>query len=602
MDTSSSLPSDVDVLIVGGGVAGLTSSLLLSRLGVRSLLVERHPGTSPLPKAHILNQRTMEIFSEVGVADDVYKAGAPLENMSTVAWATSLAGPRPEHGRRIGRVDSWGGGADREAYSQASPCMMTNLPQIRLEPILRARATASAPGRVLFHHELVGMSQDDEGVSASVRSLDDDTLHSVRARYLIGADGGHTVGPAVGIRLSGLKDVLQMVSAHISADLSPYIDDPTVVLQFFLNPDGHGSLGSGVLVKMGPEHWDERSEEWAFHAMVPPGSTRAFDDAFMKQFIHESLGVEDLDFTLHAVSRWQLQSLLADRYRAGRVFLAGDAAHRHFPTTGLGLNTAVQDVHNLAWKLHAVLMGHAGEKLLDTYDDERRAVGRRNVEQATTAAFAHARIDEAIGLTPDLGREEAWSRFTELLSGTAETAELRARVSAAIKHERHEVRAHNIELGYTYTSSAVVHDGTAAHVYADPVLDFRPQTRPGHRIPHAWLERDGRRVSTYGLTGPGRFTLITDPRTDGGSRWAKAAEVVGDRLGVPVDVLRITDDPADGTWTDAGGEWAEQREIQADGAVLVRPDQHVGWRSATACPDAEKVLEEALLSVLARES
>jgi 2,4-dichlorophenol 6-monooxygenase len=599
---SPRLPDEVDVLIVGGGAAGLTSSILLSRLGVRSLLVERHANCSQLPKAHILNQRTMEIFRELGVADDVYKQGCPRDNMSTVAWSTSLTGPRPEHGRLIGRVDSWGGGAAVAAYEQASPCVSTNLPQLRLEPLLRQHAEALAPDRVLFQHEVVDFTQDTEAVTATVVCRQDGTRHTVRARYLVGADAGHTVGPAVGIQFGGLKDVVDMVSAHISADLSAYIDDPSVVIHFFVNPDGSGSLGSGVLVKMGPQHWDQHSEEWAFHALVPPGSAAQYEDDFMPDLIRRSLGVPDLPLTIHHTSHWRQEASLADRYRVGRVFVAGDAAHRHFPTTALGLNSAVQDAHNLAWKLHAVLSGHADASLLDTYQEERRPVGRRNIEQATTAAFTHRNIDAAIGLTPQMSPDQAWARFTELFSGTRDTAALRERVAAAIAHERHEVGAHNIEIGYTYTSSAVVHDGTASHVYADPVVDFHPQTRPGHRVPHAWLSRGGRQRSVYDLTGRGRFVLIVDASDPGGAAWAQAATDCADRLGVPLDVLRIGSvDSADDTmWTDTTAGWQAQREVGPDGAVLVRPDQHVGWRSMTGHPDPGPVLERALRYILGR--
>ncbi|MFJ8113654.1 FAD-dependent monooxygenase [Streptomyces sp. NPDC096132] len=597
-------PQEVDVLIVGGGAAGLTASLLLSRLGVQSLLVERHPGCSHLPKAHILNQRTMEIFRELGVADDVYKRGAPRANMSTVAWSTSLAGPRSEHGRLIGRVDAWGGGADAAAYDQASPCASTNLPQLRLEPVLRQHAESLALDRVLFQHEVVELTQDADAVTATVARLVDGTRHTVRARYLIGADAGRFVGPTTGIQLGGLTDVVDMVSAHISADLSAYIDDPSVVIHFFVNPDGSGSLGSGVLIKMGPEHWDQHSEEWAFHALVPPGAAVQYEDDFMPDLIRRSLGIPDLPLTVHRTSHWRQEATLADRYRVGRVFVVGDAAHRHFPTTALGLNSAVQDVHNLAWKLAAVLSGHAGESLIDTYEQERRPVARRNVEQATTAALAHPNIDAAIGLAPGMPPEQAWARFTELFSGTQETAALRERVAEAIAHERHEVRAHNIEIGYSYTSSAVLHDGSAPHVYADPVLDFHPQTRPGHRVPHAWLSRGDRQRSVYDLTGRGRFVLIVDAAAPAGSAWAEAAADAADRLGVPLDVLRIggADSADDEAWADVTGAWAAQREIAPEGAVLVRPDQHVGWRSMGAHPAPGPVLEKALRYILGRPS
>jgi 2,4-dichlorophenol 6-monooxygenase len=588
------LPSTVPVLIVGGGAAGLTASMLLSQLGVDTLLVERHPGTSHLPKAHILNQRTMEIFREIGIADTIYERGCPRENMSRVAFATSLAGPSPLHGRLIGHVDAWGGGGDIPAYEAASPCRHSNLPQLRLEPILRERAESLAPDRVRFHHEVVAVDQDPEWVTARIRDRSSRLEHTVRARYLIGADGGRTVGAAAGIQMAGPRDLVDMVSVHMTADLSGYVPDPSVILHFFINPDGQGSMGSGVLVKMGPEHWDEHSEEWVFHMLCPPGDEASFDEDWTVREVRDSLGIPELQPRIHLVSRWRLEATLANRYRAGRVFVAGDAAHKHSPTTGLGLNSAVQDVYNLCWKLGHVLAGQAGDGLLDSYEAERRPVGRRNVERGTTTFFNHLRLDAAIGLAPGMSAEDGWARFAVLYSDTEEGRAVAGRVAEAVAGSRDEFAAHNVELIGTYTSSAVVQDGSAEPVSPDPIRVFQPDTRPGHRIPHAWLDAGGRRLSTYDVTGRGRFTLIVDAAD---TAWSGAAAAVAGDVGVPIDVVRIG---VGGDFADATGAWREQRHVAPDGAVLVRPDQHVGWRSPTAHPHPDVVLAEALRYILDR--
>lgn len=595
MSEREQVPAEVPVLIVGGGAAGLTASMQLATLGIDCLLVERHSATSHLPKAHILNQRTMEIFTELGVADEIYARGCPRELMSTVAWATSLAGPRPEHGRRIGRVDSWGGGSLVPAYDAASPCWTTNLPQIRLEPLLRERAEELSPGRVRFDHEVDAIEPDAGGdVRATVVDRRTGERSVVRATYLIGADAGRTVGPAVGIQHDGLFDMVDMVNAHFTADLSDHIDDPTALITFLINPDGDG--GSGVLIKMGPEHWDQRSEEWVFSAMVPSGTATAHDEGWMIDLIRSSLGLPGLEPKIHVVSRWRLEATLADRYRVGRVFVVGDAAHKHSPTTGLGLNSAVQDVNNLCWKIAAVLTGQAGDHLLDTYEAERRPVARDNIERASSAFFRHLNIARAIGLEPGRTREEAWACFTRLFATGADAEAHRARVAAAIAEECHEFAAHNTEIGYTYTSSAVVQDATVPLPGANAVIDFRPSTYPGHRMPHAWLTCGEERRSTYALTGRGRWTLIVD--VDAGSAWATAAPRVAGALGLPLDVLPI----GVGCWTDADGAWAAQREVSASGAVLIRPDQHIGWRSATMVPDPASALERALRYMTGRPS
>ena len=192
---------EVPVLIVGGGGAGLTASMLLSQLGIESLLLSALPTTSILPKAHVLNQRAMEILTDVGVADAIYAHGTPAENMRHTAYYAGFAGADPAYGCQIARLESWGAGGLDPDWASASPCRQANLPQIRLEPILKARAEALAPGRVRFHHELVDFATDPEGVTAEVHDKDAGQTYRVRARYLLACDGGRTVGPRLGVKL-----------------------------------------------------------------------------------------------------------------------------------------------------------------------------------------------------------------------------------------------------------------------------------------------------------------------------------------------------------------------------------------------------------------
>jgi 2-polyprenyl-6-methoxyphenol hydroxylase-like FAD-dependent oxidoreductase len=360
----------VPVLIVGGGGCGLAASLFLSDLGVDHLLVERHTSTSHLPKAHYLNQRTMEIFRQHGIADSVYEVGTPPEMFSQVRWRTSLGGDGPLDARTFFTIDSFGGGELSERYARGSPSPSSNYPQLRLEPLIRRHAEQRGPGRLGFGHELVELTQDADGVTATVRELDTGGTYTVRAEYLIAADGGKTVGAALGVQMQGPTGLLDMVSTHFSADLSAWADESSLIT-WFLNPDGAGSWGSGVVVPMGPT-WGAKSEEWVLHFTFGPDDPARFDEQAIVPRMRELLKLPDLEVTVHKVSHWILEGVVADRYRVGRVFLAGDAAHRHPPTTGLGLNTAIQDAHNLAWKLAAVLAGRAAPTLLDSYEPERQ--------------------------------------------------------------------------------------------------------------------------------------------------------------------------------------------------------------------------------------
>jgi 2,4-dichlorophenol 6-monooxygenase len=580
---------ETPVLIVGGGGAGLTASMLLSKLGVESLLVSALPTTSILPKAHVLNQRCMEVFTDVGVAEEIYRRGTPPEQMQRTAYYAGLAGPDPVYGRQIGSLECWGGGGLDPDWASASPCLQTNLPQIRLEPILKARAEALAPGRVRFHHELVDLAQDANGVTATVRDKDRDTLMTVRARYLLACDGGRTIGPKLGVTLEGPRDLFRVVSVYMSADLSHHARDPEVLIRWLWIPE----LGAmGTLVPMGPDYWGPESEEWVFHLNYENQDTRALDDAQVVANMKAALGLPELEAKIHVVSRWSMEGILADRFRVGRVFLAGDAAHRHPPTGGLGLTSAVHDVQNLCWKIAAVLAGHAGDALLDSYEPERRSADGRNVERSLENGMNHFVVAQAIGVA---GGNGAAANLAALRSAL-EDGPHRRRVLAAIATQSMEFREHAVEFGYAYESGAVVPDGTPTPAPLDPIRVYVPGTRPGAPLPHAWLDDlDGRRVAIGQLVAPGRFLLIAGEE---GQAWCEAAADLAQQHGLALDAVRIGH--LRGDYRDPRCAWLRRREIGPRGAVLVRPDRFVAWRSLDADADPAATLATALARILGR--
>jgi 2,4-dichlorophenol 6-monooxygenase len=580
---------ETPVLIVGGGGAGLTASMLFAQLGVETLLVSALPTTSALPKAHVLNQRCMEVFTDVGVADEIYAHGTPAANMSHTAYYAGFAGPDPVYGRQIGRLECWGAGGLDPDWASASPCLQANLPQIRLEPVLKRRAEALSPGRVRFHHELVDLAQDAAGVTARVRDKDAEREYTVRARYLLACDGGRTIGPKLGVTLEGPRDIFRVVTIYMSADLSGVATDPEVLLRWIWFPD-RGVFGT--LAPMGPRHWGPDSEEWVFHLNYEHADTRALDDAFAIATMKEVLGLPDLDAKVHLVSRWSLEGILADRFRVGRVFLVGDAAHRHPPTGGLGLTSAVHDAQNLCWKIAAVLGGHAGDALLDSYEPERRSADGRNVQRSVENGMNHAVVARAIGVAPENGREKNLAALRSAL----EDGPHRRAVLAAIATQSMEFREHAVEFGYEYASGAVVSDGTPAPEPLDPIRVYVPGTRPGAPLPHAELEDpDGRRLPVMQLVKPGRFLLIAGEE---GRAWCDAARDLAANRGVPLDAVRIGH--LDGDYRDPRCAWLRRREIGPRGAVLVRPDRFVGWRSLDSVADPAAALGGALARILGR--
>ena len=583
---------DIPILIAGGGGCGLTSSIFLSRLGVGNMLVERHPAPGRLPKARYISQRTMEILRQFGVADSVYAKSMPLSHIAHIRWCTSLAGDGPLDRRTFYRIESFGGGSLTH-YEKDSPCESTLYPQVRLEPLLRGIAEPEPNASVLYNHELDSFEQDADGITAVVRDRASGESMRVRAQYLIGADGGKTVGPAVGARFEGSTDLAHMVTVYFKADLSKYWDDDHSMTTWFVNPEG-GSWASGVLGQLGPTRFGRHSEEWMFHFSFRPDDPSRFEEASLLPRMRELLKIPDLSPEIIGIGHWTVEGVMVDRYRWGRVLLAGDAAHRHPPTTGLGLNSAIQDAHNLAWKLAAVVKGQAHDSLLDAYEAERRPVAAANVQWALMTFQNHALTDGGIGLVrgdPVTSR----ANFTRFFADNPEGRTRRARLDKVMELQRMEWQAHDIELGFHYEQGAVVPDATPTPE-RDPLGQvYVPTTRPGHRLPHAWVERAGTRLSTLDLVRPGRFLLIIG---DAGQAWREAAQRLASRAGLPLDVVEISDT---GEVRDLAHDWLHLRDIAADGALLVRPDQHVGFRSRSAAAAPRAALSAAFARILQRD-
>jgi len=580
----------VPVLIIGGGGCGLSASIFLSNLGVEHLLVERHESTSILPKAHYLNQRTMEAFRQHGVADAIYEVGAPIEKFGKVRWTTSMGGDGPLDRKVIHEMEAFGGGSLRERYEADSPVISCNYPQLRLEPLLRTQAEQRAPGQVRYHNEVLDWQDNDEGVKVTIRDHKTDQTYTVQARYVIAADGGRTVGPKVGVNMLGPTDMVDMVSTHFSCDLSDYWDDGTLI-NWFLNPEGQDSWGSGVVVQMGPI-WGKNSEEFVLHFAFRTDDEERFNEEAIVPRMKEMLKLPNIEPKVHKVSHWILERVHADSWRFGNIFLAGDAAHRQPPTSGLGLNTGIQDAYNLTWKLAKVIKGEAGEELLDTYEAERLPVSIDGADWALLAFMNHGVIDAGIGLVPGAPVEVNKAAFEALFSDSRLGRALRARAEVAIGTQTWEFQAHDVEIGFTYASSAVVDDGTEPIARDDMGRIYQPNTRPGSRLPHAWLERNGQRLSTHDLTTPGALVLITDAA---GAAWTEAAGAAQTKLGVTIDVVKIGEHA-----TDVDGTWATYHGVQDGGAVLVRPDNHVAWRSQTVSSTPGDDLTAALTQILAR--
>ncbi|WP_217237548.1 FAD-dependent monooxygenase [Streptomyces sp. AC555_RSS877] len=535
----------VPVLIVGGSLVGLSTSLFLGRLGVRHTLVERHAGTSIHPRGRGNNVRTMELFRAAGVEPAIQEAAATLADNHGILQTPTLVG---DEGEWLFRDIDPGGGLAR--FSPSAWCLCS---QNDLEPVLLDHATQLG-GDLRFSTELLSFDSDGTGVTAVVKSRETGEHTTIRADYLVAADGPRSpVREQLGIGQSGPGDLFHNISVTFrSRRLAEVVGDRRFIVCYLTDPDADGAL---LPV--------DNRENWVFHAPWHPerGETmEEFTDERCVDHIRRAVGDPDLDVQITGKAPWHAAQRVARTYRAGRVFLAGDSAHEMSPTGAFGSNTGIQDAHNLAWKLAAVLGGWAGDGLLDTYDAERRPVAEATSARAAARSAEHSHP----GFSPPPGPGGAPQRGIL-----------------------------NVALGYRYPTGAVVGADPAAAVVPEKLA---LSGEPGSRAPHLWVRHQGERISTLDLYERS-LVLLSDADEPGG--WHACATRLADRMSLPLVSYRVGAGPDAELTPEEGADWAERHGTTRGGAVLVRPDGFVAWRSQGPDPDAESTLRHVVTTALA---
>ncbi|MEK1853402.1 MAG: FAD-dependent monooxygenase [Phyllobacterium sp.] len=578
-----------DVLIIGTGPAGSATAALLSSYGVENMVINRYRWLASTPRAHITNQRTMEVLRDLGrdVEDEAYMFAAEQDLMGENVFCTSLTG------EEIGRMKSWGKHPlSRAEHQLSSPTQMNDLPQTFMEPLL-FKTACSRGTQSRMSTEYLSHVQEGDGVTTTCLDRLTGKEFTVRSKYLVGADGGNSkVAEHAGLAFEGKMGVAGSMNILFQADLSRLVAHRPSVLYWVLQPGADvGGIGMGLVRMVRP--WNEWLIVWGYDINQPAPQV---DEAHAKKVVRDLVGDPDLEMTIKSVSTWTVNNLYATTMSNGRVFCMGDATHRHPPSNGLGSNTSIQDAFNLAWKLAFVLKGAAGQKLLDSYQAERAPVAKQIVTRANKSIEEFGPIFKALGLLDSIDPVKMQQNMDARCNNTVTSEEQRAAIRKAIADKVYEFDCHGVEMNQRYRSGAAITDGQVEPAFTkDPELHCQQTTWPGARLPHSWVfSNSGEKVSTLDLTGHGKFTVLTGI---GGQGWVEAACSLGKELGI--DIAAHVIGPRQ-PWQDFTGDWANIREIRDSGIVLVRPDHHVAWRRETITDDPARELRRVLTAILGK--
>jgi len=520
---------EAPVLIAGGGLVGLCAAAFLAQRGIRSIAIERLKASSPLPRAAFFHMRTLELFRSLGIENEVRERSShDFVPEGAIVALESVAG------RKLADIMP----TLNEGVEAVSPCRRLYLNQPSLEPILRERAL-SAGATVIQGADITGVDQDADGVTVMTQDASTGVPRELRGQYLIAADGGHSqVRESLGIAYEGRGAFSNSLTIYFTADLSPWIGNNAWSIIYVNNAQLAGFFRMNRSAQAGFFGVNTLGD----YKLDPQAAVNAAADVSeprLIELVRMGVGVPDLDVRIDGFTRWRATANVAQKFRDGRIFIAGDAAHLMPPNGGFGGNTGVHDAHNLAWKLALVIQGHAAEQLLDTYESERKPVAHFTVEQA-------------------------FSRYVARTAPWLQPSQPPEPIVADLQ----------IELGYLYDSPLGTH--------ADPRTTCG---MPGSRAPHLWVHKAGQRVSTLDLVG--NYLLLAGPA---GEKWIEAAAGVTDGFGdLALDAYRIGTEV-----TDPDGRFCELYGVGAEGASLLRPDGFVAWRSVGSAVDCGGELRQAL--------
>ncbi|WP_341519297.1 FAD-dependent oxidoreductase [Bacillus paramobilis] len=531
----------VPVLIVGGGLSGLASALFLAKHNINYLLLERHQSTAIHPKAGGITFRTMELFRELGLEQRIRLAGKALENCQGRIAVHIIAEADKEELAQM-RATQYGNDEKLlQKIEEISPSKQTACYQIILEEMMLQEARTLG-GDLSFYHELVSYEQNEHGVIATIRNRETEEESIIHCDYVIAADGAKSkIREQLGISTEGRGTIGgYYINIYFEADLSEFIQGDAFGFTMVLHSEVLGAL---IPV--------DNERRWIYHVSYDPLEGERPEDFTIercKQIIQTAIGSTKIESEIVSVLPWEATESTAVKFQDNRIFLVGDSAHIMPPTGGFGSNTGIQDAHNLAWKLAAVIKGKANPKLLETYYEERYHVAKLTTEYASSLLFRAA------------NREEG---SLNNMDGLAVT------------------------VGYQYCSKAIIDDSSNPHRM--DIINLNG--RPGTRAPHFFGMYEGEKVSILDLFG-NNFVLLTEVEN---STWAEAVFDVSSKLGINIKVYSVG---LRGDFITQENVFRELYGIENEGVVLIRPDGFIGWRSEKAVVNPDVILGEVMSNLL----
>lgn len=552
-------PSEYPVLIIGGSLVGLSVSMFLAMHGIKSLIVEKHRGTAIHPRAGYFQLRTLEMLRQAGIEQKVIKAAHALYDPNGGLNAVETLAGR-EIANYIPDIN--------QGIQDLTPVRRLFMPQQVLEPIIKERAEQLG-SFFLYSHKVSHFSQDEQGVYLEAEHIDDQSKKYFRGKYLVACDGSRSpVRNQLGIKMEGYPVMSQSITVYFRADCSKalrgrnlgviYVNNENVRGFFRLEKTGLG--GFLVIFTVG-----DINDPDARNAAGNVTNEKA------AQYVRDAVGDQSLDVQVEDIHKWEAVCHAAERFQDRKIFLAGDSAHVTTPTGGYGGNTGVQDAHNLAWKLAMVLKGSAGEKLLESYNDERQPAAMQMIQQGYQRYVTRS--------DPDLGMEGVKKQIPDV----------------HVEFNRYRSDAVVFEQGYEDDGKQDI----------DPRKSF---ALPGTRAPHVELFINNKPGSTIDLYGQ-KFVLVTSSY---GKDWEKVVNKLERELDIEIDFKVISPPGSKAEYVELpihrekisspfSLPFSEAYGISPNGAVLVRPDGYVAWKEKTLDSKSGTLMKEALTRVLGKK-